>query len=110
MTSATLKVLNEPTYPISPGATNRKQIIMAACAGSFILIIVFLLLVEMFDKTLRDAARTKRVTDFNVIGAIPSMFSSRYGGMTKTYVQSSVKELTNSLLRFLTERKSPGYI
>lgn len=24
MTSATLKVLNEPTYPISPGATNRK--------------------------------------------------------------------------------------
>ena len=41
MTSATLKVLNEPTYPISPGATNRKQIIMAACAGSFILIIVF---------------------------------------------------------------------
>ncbi len=108
MTSATLKVLNEPTYPISPGATNRKQIIMAACAGSFILIIVFLLLVEMFDKTLRDAARTKRVTDFNVIGAIPSMFSSRYGGMTKTYVQSSVKELTNSLLRFLTERKSPG--
>ena len=81
---------------------------MAACAGSFILIIVFLLLVEMFDKTLRDAARTKRVTDFNVIGAIPSMFSSRYGGMTKTYVQSSVKELTNSLLRFLTERKSPG--
>lgn len=108
MTSATLKVLNEPTYPISPGATNRKQIIMAACVGSFILIIAFLLLVEMFDKTLRDAARTKRVTDFKVIGAIPSMYSSRYGGMTKTYVQLSVKELTNSLLRFLTNRKSPG--
>ena len=108
MTSATLKVLNEPTYPISPGTTNRKQIIMAACVGSFILIIAFLLLVEMFDKTLRDAARTKRVTDFKVIGAIPSMYSSRYGGMTKTYVQLSVKELTNSLLRFLTNRKSPG--
>lgn len=81
---------------------------MAACVGSFILIIAFLLLVEMFDKTLRDAARTKRVTDFKVIGAIPSMYSSRYGGMTKTYVQLSVKELTNSLLRFLTNRKSPG--
>ena len=108
MTSATLKVLNEPTYPISPGATNRKQIIMAACVGSFILIIAFLLLIEMFDKTLRDAGRTKRVTDFKVIGAIPSMYSSRYGGMTKTYVQLSVKELTNSLLRFLTNRKSPG--
>lgn len=35
MTSATLKVLNEPTYPISPHSTNRKQIVIAACIGSF---------------------------------------------------------------------------
>lgn len=73
-------------------------------------LLLFLLLVEMFDKTLRDAARTKRVTDFNVIGAIPSMFSSRYGGMTKTYVQSSVKELTNSLLRSSPSENLPEYI
>lgn len=108
MTSATLKVLNEPTYPISSHSTNRKQIIIAACIGSFLIIIAMLLLIEMFDRTLRDASRTKRVTGYKVIGAIPSLLTSRYGGLTKTYIQLSVKELTNALLFFLTKRKSPG--
>lgn len=108
MTSATLKVLNEPTYPISSNSTNRKQIVIAACAVSFLIIVALLLLVEMLDRTLRDASRTRRVTGFKVIGAIPNTSPSRYGGLTKTYVQLSVKELSNSLLRFLTKRKSPG--
>lgn len=108
MTSATLKVLNEPTYPIGSNSTNRKQIVIAACVGSFLLIIAILLLIEFLDRTLRDASRTQRVTGYKVIGAIPSLQSTRYGGMTKTYVQLSVKELGNSVLRFLTKRKSPG--
>lgn len=108
MTSATLKVLNEPTFPIASNSTNRKQIVIAACIGSFLAIIALLLLIEMLDRTLRDAARTKRVTGFKVVGAVPSPTSSRYGGLTKTYVQLSVRELSNSLLRFLTKRKSPG--
>ena len=108
MTSATLKVLNEPTYPISSNSTNRKQIVIAACVGSFLIIVALLLLIEMLDRTLRDASRTERVTGYKVTGAVPSLTLSRYGGLTKTYVQSSVRELTNSLLRFLTNRKSPG--
>lgn len=108
MTSATLKVLNEPTYPISSNSTNRKQIIMAACVVIFMIIVAFLLLLEMIDRTLRDANRTKRVTGFKVIGAVPSTSSSHYGGFAKTYIEQSVKELSNSLLRFLTDRKSSG--
>lgn len=108
MTSATLKVLNEPTYPIASNSTNRKQIVIAACIGSFLIIIALLLLIEMLDRTLRDASRTKRVTGFKVIGAIPNASSSRYGGLAKTYVEFSIKELSNSLLRFLNKRKSPG--
>lgn len=108
MTSATLKVLNEPTYPISSNSTNRKQIVIAACVGILLFIIAFLLLIEMFDRTLRDAARTRRVTGLRTIGAVPSTSSSRYGGLTKTYVDASIQELSNSLLRFLTKRKSSG--
>lgn len=108
MTSATLKVLNEPTYPIGANSTNRKQIVMAACVASFLIIIALLVLVELLDRTLRDASRTLRVTGYKVIGAVPSLSTSRYGGLTKTYVQLSVRELTNSLLRFLNKRKSPG--
>lgn len=108
MTSATLKVLNEPTYPISSNSTNRRQIVYAACAASFILIIAVLLLIEILDRTLRDAPRTRRVTGLKVIGAIPNTSSPRYGGMSQTYVERSVRELSNSLLRFLTKRQSSG--
>lgn len=108
MTSATLKVLNEPTYPIAANSTNRKQIVIAACVVSFLIIVAILLLIEILDRTLRDANRTKRVTGFKVIGAVPSTKTSRYGGLAKTYVQFSIKEMSNSLLSFLTKRKSPG--
>lgn len=108
MTSATLKVLNEPTYPIAPNATNRKQIIIGVCIGTFILIAALLLLIEMLDRTLRDSTRAKRVTKFNVIGAIPNKKSIRYGGLSKIYNETACKELTNSILRFLTQRKSSG--
>ena len=108
MTSATLKVLNEPTYPIGANSTNRKQIVIAACVAIFVIIIALLVLIELLDRTLRDASRTLRVTGYRVIGAVPSLSTARYGGLTKTYVQLSVRELTNSLLRFLTKRKSPG--
>lgn len=108
MTSATLKVLNEPTYPISPNSTDRKEIVIAACVGSFLLIIAFLLLIEMLDRTLRDAARTSRVTGFKVIGAIPSVNSVHHGKLAQTYIQAATQELSNSLLRFLTHRQSSG--
>ncbi|BDW78217.1 hypothetical protein BFINE_40120 [Bacteroides finegoldii DSM 17565] len=107
MTSATLKVLNEPTYPIGANSTNRKQIVIAACIAIFVIIIALLVLVELLDRTLRDASRTLRVTGYKVIGAVPSLSTARYGGLTRTYIQLSVRELTNSLLRFLTKRKSP---
>lgn len=108
MTSATLKVLNEPTFPIGSNSTNRKQILIATCIVTFLLIVALLLLIEMLDRTLRDANRTKRITGFNTVGAVPSISSQRYGGFNKTYIALSVQELSNSVLRFLTQRKSPG--
>lgn len=106
MTSATLKVLNEPIYPISSNPTNRKQIVIATCIAALLIIIALLILVELLDRTLRDAARTKKVTGLKVIGTIPDPCSSRYGGLTSTYTAAAVKELSNSLLCFLTKRTS----
>lgn len=108
MTSATLKVLNEPTYPIVASSSNKKQIVIAVCIGSFLFLVFLILLIEMFDRTLRDAFRTKRVTGFKVVGAIPDTTSLHYGRHTQTYIDDAVMELSNSLLRFLDKRKSPG--
>jgi uncharacterized protein involved in exopolysaccharide biosynthesis len=108
MTSATLKVLNEPAYPISPNATNRKQIVVVVFAGSFLFIVGLLILVELLDRTLRDARRSLRVSGFAVLGALPDPSSTRYGKMTATYLRIAVRDLSNSLLRFLGKRQSPG--
>ncbi|MDD3037753.1 hypothetical protein [Bacteroides sp.] len=106
MTSATLKVLNEPTYPISPNSTHRKQILIAVCVVSFLIVAVWLILIELLDRTLRDVTRAKNIAGFKVIGAVPDSSSVRYGGLNKTYTQSAIKEISNSLLSFFTERKS----
>lgn len=107
MTSATLKVLNEPFYPISPTSTNRKKIVMGACAASFLFIIAILVLIEILDRTLRDAQRSRRVTGYNVLGAIPKVPSvpSRYAS---TYKEKAVQELSNGILTTFNERTKNG--
>lgn len=105
MTSATLKVLNDATYPIAANSTNRKQIVIASCVGSFLLLVLLFMFIEFVDRTLRDAPRTRKVTGFKVIGAVPYRSSSP---QSRLCFQAAIQELSNSLLRYLTKRKSPG--
>lgn len=105
MTSATLKVLNEATYPIAANSTNRRQLVMASCAGSFVFLVVLFILIEFIDRTLRDTSRARRVTGFRVIGAVPYRSSNPH---SKICFEAAIQELSNSLLRYLTKRKSPG--
>ena len=79
---------------------------MVICVVSFLIIVAWFILIELLDRTLRDATRAKKVTGFKVIGAIPNFTSIRYGKLNKTYTQCAVKEIGNSLLRFFTERKA----
>lgn len=104
MTSATLKVLNPPAIPITPLPTHRKQIVMAACAGSFLFILGFFLLLEILDRTLRDSIRTRRLTDCKVLGAYPEPTQFQRGN-NKLCEEIATKYLSSTILRFCTERK-----
>ena len=107
MTSATLKVLNEPTYPISPNPTSKKKIVLGGTVACFIFLIVLLIIIEFLDKTLRDATRARRLTKYKVIGAIPA-FSRKYSAYNHIYKELATKELSNSTLRYLTKRTEQG--
>lgn len=104
MTSATLKVLNPPAIPITPEPTNRKQIVMAACAGSFLFILGFFLLLEILDRTLRDSVRTRRLTDCKVLGAYPEPSLLKRNN-NKHCEDIATNYLSSAVLRFCTERK-----
>jgi uncharacterized protein involved in exopolysaccharide biosynthesis len=109
MTSATLKVLNPPSYPLSPIGGVRKKIVLAVLVGSFLFILGFFLLLELLDQTLRDSIRARRITGSPVLGAFPRnsvMHSSNYNNVCS---EMATKYLSSSILRFFntSEKESP---
>lgn len=107
MTSATLKVLNPPAYPISAQSTSKKKIVVMAFAASFFVILAILLLLEFIDRTLRDPLRTKRLTGCDVLGAFPTP-SKAYKSSNNYCNEKATQYMSSSILRFFTERKQ-GY-
>ncbi|MCD8081099.1 MAG: hypothetical protein LUF04_12055 [Bacteroides sp.] len=107
MTSATLKVLNPPAFPISPEPTDRRKIVLAAFLGSFLFILGFFLLLELLDRTLRDTIRTQRLTGSKVLGAFPGNALLKYRSYNKACSTIATRFLSTSVLRYFTARK-PG--
>ena len=99
MTSATLKVLNPPTFPLGSAPTKRKFIVIVSFLGSFFFILTYFLIIELFDRTLRDKYRTERMTNGKVLGAFPKE-SNVKGRYSKEIKRIATENLANSLLPF----------
>lgn len=105
MTSAALKVLNAPAYPISAMPTPLKKMVMAACVGTFLFILGFFLILELLDRTLRDSIRTRRLTGLPMLGAFPKNSILEYHGHNKECEKIAIKQLSISILRFCNQKK-----
>lgn len=103
MTSATLKVLNPPAIPVNAQPTKRKQIVMAACVGSFLFILGFFLLLEILDRTLRDSIRARRLTGCKILGAYPEPSLLKRSNNQQCNAIAT-KYLSSAVLRFCTNR------
>jgi uncharacterized protein involved in exopolysaccharide biosynthesis len=107
MTSATLRVLNPPTFPLASEPTKRKMKIITAFLGSFIFILGYFMIIELLDQTLRDKIRTERITSGKVIGAFPRKNQLRHRGYSKTVNNIAAKCLGTALFRFFSPGKIP---
>lgn len=105
MTSATLKVLTPPAYPLSSIGGVRKKIVLAACVGSFLFILGFLLLLELIDQTLRDTIRARRITNLPILGSFPRKSIFRFRNYNTICSEMATKYLSSSILRFFTKHK-----
>ncbi|WP_293667208.1 hypothetical protein [uncultured Parabacteroides sp.] len=83
LTSATLRLISEPTFPILSDKSKRLLLVIAAFIGSILFIIGFNLLIELLDRTLRDADRAKRLTGLQVLAAFTGHINLKYRGFTK---------------------------
>ena len=105
MTSATLKVLNPPAFPIQAQQTKRKTMVIAAFFGSIFLILGFFILLELVDRTLHDKVRTELFTNLPVIGAFPGKSLIKYRNYDKAVLKIATKYLSRAILPYLTSKK-----
>ena len=103
MSTATLRVLNPPMFPLNAQPTNRIMILLGAFMLTFMLTALYFLLIEMLDRTLRDRMRSERITKIPVMGCFPKESNLRYRRFNKTIADMSMKQLSKALLPHFKE-------
>ena len=98
MTTATLRVLNPPLFPLNALPTNRMMILLGAYLLTFFMTAIYFFLIELLDRTLRDRMRSERITKIPVLGCYPKESSLRYRRYNKTIGDMSLRQLSKALL------------
>ena len=98
MTTATLRVLNPPMFPLNAQPTNRMMSLLGSMIVTFFLTMLYFMIVEMLDRTLRDRMRTERITELPVMGCYPKDSTLRYRRYNKTISDMALRQLSKALL------------
>lgn len=103
MTTAKLRVLNPPMFPMNARPTNRMMILLSAFLLTFALTALYFFLIELLDRTLRDRMRSERITKVPVMGCFPKESTLRYRRFNKTIADMALRQLSKSLLPHFKE-------
>lgn len=103
MTTATLRVLNPPLFPMNAQPTNRMMILLGAFMLTFMLTALYFFIIELLDRTLRDRMRSERITKIPVLGCFPKESTLRYRRFNKTIADMALRQLSKALLPHFKE-------
>ena len=103
MTTATLRVLNPPMFPMNAQPTNRMMILLGSFLVAFLLTAMYFFIIELLDRTLRDRMRSERITKVPVMGCFPKESTLRYRRFNKTIADMALRQLSKSLLPHFKE-------
>lgn len=103
MTTAKLRVLNPPMFPMNAQPTNRMMILLGAFLLTFMLTAMYFFIIELLDRTLRDRMRSERITKVPVMGCFPKESTLRYRRFNKTIADMALRQLSKSLLPHFKE-------
>lgn len=98
MSTATLRTLNPPVFPLGAQPTNRMMILLGAFMLTFMLTALYFFVIEMLDRTLRDRMRSERITKVPVLGCYPKESTLRYRRFNKTISDMALRHLSKVLL------------
>lgn len=103
MSTATLRVLNPPMFPMNAQPTNRMMILLGAFALTFIFTALYFFIIELLDRTLRDRMRSEAITKIPVMGCFPKESNLRYRRYNKTIADMALRQLSKALLPHFKE-------
>ena len=103
MSTATLRVLNPPMFPMNAQPTNRMMILLGAFALTFIFTALYFFIIELLDRTLRDRMRSEMMTKVPVLGCFPKESNLRYRRYNKTIADMALRQLSKALLPHFKE-------
>ena len=103
MTTATLRVLNPPMFPMNAQPTNRLIILLGTFLLTFLLTAMYFFIIEMLDRTLRDRMRSEKITKIPVMGCFPKESTLRYRRFNKTIADMAMRQLSKALLPHFKE-------
>lgn len=103
MTTASLRVLNPPMFPLNAQPTNRMMILLGTFLLTFMLTALYFFIIELLDRTLRDRMRSERITNLPVMGCFPKESNLRYRRYNKTISDMALRQLSKTLLPHFKE-------
>jgi len=103
MTTASLRTLNPPMFPMNAQPTNRMMILLGAFALAFVLTALYFFIIELLDRTLRDRMRSELITKIPVMGCFPKESTLRYRRFNKTIADMALRQLSKELLPHFKE-------
>ena len=103
MSTATLRVLNPPMFPLNAQPTNRIMVLLGSFMLAFMFTALYFFIIELLDRTLRDRMRSERITQIPVMGCFPKESNLRYRRFNKTIADMAMKQLSKSLLPHFKE-------
>lgn len=71
--SSGFTVIAPPTYPLEPVQSKQLLLVMLAAVLGFVLPLVFILLVEFLDTTVKSPIRAEELTGLKLVGAYPNI-------------------------------------
>ena len=103
MSTATLRVLNPPMFPMNAQPTNRMMTLLGSFLLTFVLTAMYFFIIELLDRTLRDRMRSERITKVPVLGCFPKESNLRYRRYNKTISDMALRQLSKTLLPHFKE-------
>lgn len=101
MNSASLKVMNEPFYPLAPSSVSKRKLLtIGAYVAALIFTIFFFLIIEILDHTLHNVFKAEQLTGCRVLGAFTRQLSLGARRYNKEYTSLSAQTLCNSIVTY----------